>query len=134
MIGNPRYGRIGMLVLPYYLAFELLGPAVELVGIITVVFGVTLGTLDISFALLFATVAVLYGILLSIAALTIEELTFHRYHRWRDIAVGIGASVLENVGYRQLHAYWRMRGLIASLRGRPAAWGDMERTGFASEP
>ena len=29
MIGNPRYGPIGMVALPFFLLFELLGPVVE---------------------------------------------------------------------------------------------------------
>jgi hypothetical protein len=35
-------------------------------------------------------------------------------------------------GYRQLHAWWRLRGLIATISGRPAAWGGMPRTGFTT--
>ncbi len=30
MIGNPRYGRIGLVAMPYYLLFELIAPFVEL--------------------------------------------------------------------------------------------------------
>ena len=44
MIGNPRYGRIGLVVLPYYLLFELLGPVIELVGLAAVVTGLALGS------------------------------------------------------------------------------------------
>jgi len=39
---------------------------------------------------------------------------------------------LENLGYRQLTVYWRLRGIVAFLRGR-TEWGSMNRQGFTSE-
>jgi cellulose synthase/poly-beta-1,6-N-acetylglucosamine synthase-like glycosyltransferase len=137
MIGNLRFGRIGLVVLPYYLVFELLGPVVELFGVAAVITGLILGLVNIHFAILFALFAVGYGVFLSIAAVTVEEFSFHRYHRWRDLGVAIAAAVLENFGYRQLHAFWRLRGLIDSIKRRDVGWGTMTRAGFttvASEP
>lgn len=133
MIFNPRYGRIGLLVMPYYLCFELLGPVVEVVGLASVVAGWAFGIVNTSFALLFATIAFAYGILLSFSALAVDELTRRRPNRWRDLVVGATAAIAENLGYRQMHAWWRLRGLVASLRRRPAVWGAMPRTGFTTE-
>jgi cellulose synthase/poly-beta-1,6-N-acetylglucosamine synthase-like glycosyltransferase len=132
MIGNPRYGRIGLVVLPYYLVFELLGPVVELTGFTLVLLGLPLGLLNPSFALLFALFALGYGVLLSLASLALEEFSYHRYPRWRDLGIAIVAAFLENVGYRQLHAWWRLRGLVAELRGSVVSWGEMPRQGLAS--
>jgi hypothetical protein len=130
MIGNPRYGRIGLLVLPYYLVFELLGPVVELFGILIVILALIFGLTNLTFALLFAAVAFGYGAFVSISALAVEEFSFHRYRRWRDLFSAVGAVAVENVGYRQLHAWWRLKGLFRALTGREATWGVMTRTGF----
>jgi len=40
-------------------------------------------------------------------------------------------AVLENLGYRQLTVWWRLRGVLSYLRGKKA-WGKMTRTGFES--
>jgi cellulose synthase/poly-beta-1,6-N-acetylglucosamine synthase-like glycosyltransferase len=130
MICNPRYGRIGLLVLPYYLVFELLGPVVELFGVVIVILAFALGLSSVGFALLFAGVAFGYGAFVSISALAVEEFSFHRYGRWRDLFVALGAVVVENVGYRQLHAWWRLKGLYRALTGKETSWGVMTRTGF----
>jgi hypothetical protein len=37
--------------------------------------------------------------------------------------------VLENAGYRQLTAWWRVRGLVSSLF-RVRGWGHQRRKGF----
>jgi hypothetical protein len=44
------------------------------------------------------------------------------------------ASMADNVGYRQLHAWWRLQGLWRFVRGHDAGWGVMTRTGFTLAP
>lgn len=133
MMGNPRYGRIGTVVLPYYLLFELIGPFLELAGVLTVALGFSFGLLDVEFALLFLAVALGYGFLLSVVSLAIEELGYRRYPRARDMAIATLAALVENVGFRQVHAWWRIQGTWQFLRGAEHSWGTMTRTGFAAE-
>lgn len=134
MMLNPRYGRIGMVSLPYYFVFELLGPVIELIGLAAVIAGFYFGVISVEFALLFALVAFLYGVALTIAALLVEEVAFHKYSRWRDLGVSLLASLFENIGYRQLHAWWRLKGLYNAVRGKKAVWGVMTRSGFGTDP
>ncbi|WP_329791432.1 glycosyltransferase [Lentzea sp. DG1S-22] len=132
MIGNPAYGAVGTLALPFYVLFELLAPVVELFGLVALVVGLLLGAVDWTFAVLFFLVALGYGVALSLVALVVEEYSFHRYRGWRDLAVALAVAVVENIGYRQLTAVWRLRGLVDVLRGGKAEWGRMTRVGFAS--
>ena len=115
MLLNPRYGRVGMLAVPYYWFFELIAPVIELAGLALMLAGLVFGVIDIPFAIMFLLVAYGYGMLVTLASMAIEELSFHRYPRWRDLAVSALAAVLENVGYRQATAWWR----IARLVGQP---------------
>jgi cellulose synthase/poly-beta-1,6-N-acetylglucosamine synthase-like glycosyltransferase len=134
MIGNPRYGRIGLVVLPYYVLFELLAPIVELTGLVGMVLGLAVGAVDLRFAVLFAAVALGYAFLLTVASVALEEFSCHRYRRWRDLGWLVLAALAENVGYRQLTALWRLQGLWSELRGAGYEWGAMTRVGFATEP
>jgi hypothetical protein len=132
MIGNPRYGAVGVLALPFYVLFELLAPVVELGGLVALVAGLLLGAVDGTFAVLFFLVAVGYGLALTLVALVVEEYSFRRYRGWRDLAVAVGAAVVENLGYRQVTAWWRLRGLADAVLRRRAVWGQMTRVGFAA--
>ncbi|GAA1231067.1 glycosyltransferase family 2 protein [Oryzihumus leptocrescens] len=131
MVLNPRYGRIGMIALPWYWVFELLAPALELAGIVLVPLGLALGLVNVRFALLFVLVAYGYAIVVTLAAMAVEELSFHKYPRWRDLGATLLASVAENLGYRQLTAWWRVEGWWAGLRRGTHVWGTMTRQGFA---
>jgi cellulose synthase/poly-beta-1,6-N-acetylglucosamine synthase-like glycosyltransferase len=131
VIFNRRYGAMGLVVAPYFLFIELLAPVVELVGVVVVLIGLPLGLVNVSFALLFLLVAYGLGLLLTTLTLTLEEWTFGGYGGLGDRLVLLGYGTLESLGYRQLTAIWRVRGLIRHWRGH-SEWGAMEREGFGS--
>lgn len=133
MLFRRRYGRIGFVALPYYWVFELVAPLLEVYGIVVVPIALLLDVINVPFALLFLAVAYGYAILVTLAAMVFEEWAFHRHERWRDLGVSLLASVVENVGYRQLTVLWRLEGWWASLRGKQQVWGVMTRTGFNEE-
>ncbi len=133
MLFNPRYGRIGGVAVPYYWVFELIAPLLELVGLVLVVLGFALGVVSTSYALLFMAVAYGFAILVTLVAVAVDEQAFHKKTRWRDLGAILVASVLENVGYRQATAWWRLEGWWASLRGKKQVWGTMTRQGFDDE-
>jgi cellulose synthase/poly-beta-1,6-N-acetylglucosamine synthase-like glycosyltransferase len=129
MIGNPRYGAVGMVSLPFFVAFEFLGAFVETLGYVTVVVSLALGVVNVKFALVFFAVAVLSGVLLSLAAVLLEDLAFRRFERRGELLQLVAYSVAENFGYRQLMTCYRVRGFFAYLRGNKA-WGEIRRVGF----
>ena len=122
-----------MVALPYYWLFELAAPLLELYGILTLPVALLLGVVNVPFAVLFLALAYGYAILVTLAAMAMEEWAFHRHERWRDLGTTLLSSVLENIGYRQLTVWWRLEGWWASLRGRKQVWGVMTRTGFNEE-
>lgn len=129
MLFNPRYGRIGFLAMPFYAFGEMLAPVVELLGYIVTVLGLAFGMVNVSFALLFVLVAWGYGMLLSIWAVVLEEVSFRRYRRFRDLIRMLLFAALENFGYRQCTVWWRLKAFVNVWKG-VHAWGDMTRKGF----
>jgi YaiO family outer membrane protein len=129
MLFNPRYGRIGFLAMPFYAFGEMLAPVVELIGYIVTVFGLAFGMVDVTFALLFVLVAWGYGMLLSIWAVVLEEVSFRRYRRFGDLMRMLLFASLENFGYRQCTVWWRLKAFANVWKG-VHAWGDMTRKGF----
>lgn len=129
MIANPRFGRVGMIGLPYLLLFEVVGPLIELSGFAWVVSGLVGGWVPPGFAALFAALAIGYGLVLSIGALLIEQRAFQRYPDWRDLRVLVVASVLENILYRQWMALVRSAALVTVFTRR-RRWGVMTRRGL----
>ncbi len=152
MVGNPRYGCVGVGTMPWFLAFELLAPVVELGGYLYLALvltlgssnsalssavgpdaldlGVTIGGLNWPVATALIGATLLYSVVITLLALLAEELTFARYRTNRDLTMALAGIVGENLGFRQLTLWWRLRGLVDGFRNRPTVWGDMERAGF----
>ncbi len=130
MLLNPRYGIIGMLAMPYYVFFELMGPIVELLGYAMVAVALSLRMIDFDFLYLFLSVSVLYGIIVSIMAVYIESLAYRRYPRLPSLLKLTFYAVLDNVGYRQINTWWRTKAYFTYYTRR-RKWGESRRTRYA---
>ena len=129
MVFNPRYGAMGMVVMPYFVLVELLAPVVEVIGVALSLLLVGLTGGDATFAVLFFLLAYGYGTVLSAVTLVIEECSYRRFEGAVERLRLVGWCLAENFGYRQMTVYWRLRGLWKFWRGK-TDWGVMERTGF----
>jgi cellulose synthase/poly-beta-1,6-N-acetylglucosamine synthase-like glycosyltransferase len=134
LIGNPRYRWLGLGALPYFLLFEFLGPLVELLGPPSIVVWWALGLLSLRFFVAFLVVSLLLGFLISVAALSLEEFSFNRHPAGRDVARLVWLAAVENLGYRQLTAVWRVHAFFQLLLKRTTSWGNMERRGLTRHP
>ena len=128
---NPRYGAVGMLAFPYFFFLEMLGPVIEVAGYIAFAATLLLGLGSLPYVVAFLALAVVFGMALSVGAIGLEELTFRRYHRTADLVALFWLAIAENVGYRQLNSWWRIKGMVAALRGKEE-WGELTRKGFAT--
>lgn len=133
MLGNPRYGRIGLLAMPNAFLVDLLGPVAETLGYVMLPLFWALGALDVAFMLAFLAMIFVFGIFISAGSLILEELELKRFPRGGDL-VSLGTlAVLENFGYRQLNNLWRIAGTWQYLRGKRGGWGRIIRTGLARD-
>jgi cellulose synthase/poly-beta-1,6-N-acetylglucosamine synthase-like glycosyltransferase len=133
LLFNPRYGTIGMIAYPFFLFGEALAPVVEILGYAGIIVGLILGAVDLEFAWLFLSVAVLYGMLLSVWAILLEEVSFRRYSRRVDVVRLLINAVAEAFGYRQLTLFFRLKAFWKLARGE-RGWGKMQREGFSARP
>jgi hypothetical protein len=131
MAANPRYGAVGTVAFPYFVVFELLGSLLEIVGPVVTISLWATGRLSTLFFVAFVVVVVLLGILLSVAALALEEFSFRRHPLTREVARLVAYSVAENVGYRQLNDLWRALAFV-DLARRRGAWGSTGAAGSAA--
>jgi cellulose synthase/poly-beta-1,6-N-acetylglucosamine synthase-like glycosyltransferase len=131
LIGRPRYGVLGLVAMPYFLLFEFLSPMFALLGLVVTVLWWLVGGLSTVYFLAFLAVSIGLGLLLTTAALALEEFSYQRYRKRREVARLLAYAVLENIGFRQLHDIWRALGYVDIVRGK-REWGAQQRRGFAT--
>jgi hypothetical protein len=120
-------GAPGWIAMPVTMLFEWIGPAVEVVGYAFAAVAIVMGWFSTHFALLLLAAAFGLGVLLSVVTVLLDDVAFHVYRSWKDLFLLLGASVVENLGYRQMNAWWRLCGLMKRARGSKERWGVMTR-------
>jgi cellulose synthase/poly-beta-1,6-N-acetylglucosamine synthase-like glycosyltransferase len=128
---NPRYGAMGLIAMPYFLIAELMAPLVEALGLVITILCTLTGVLAPGYALAFFATAYLFGTLLSLAAILMEEVSFHRYRRTSDTLRLVLFAFIEPFGYRQVTIWFRLKAFVRYFQG-DHSWGRMKREGFGA--
>ena len=129
MIGNPRYGRIGLVAMPLVVLEDVLGPPLELIGYLVIPAAYFLGILNPLTLLAFLSLTFVFGTGISIGTLVLEERQLRRTPNAADLARVALAAVVENFGYRQINLVYRLRGIIRFWR-KDNTWAAVPRVGF----
>lgn len=132
MLLNKRYKVLGLVSVPYFVFIELFGPVIEAFGYVAVSIGAFLGVVSFEIVLIFFIVSVIYGVMFSVSSVILEEISFHRYPRTRDLIKLLVLGVIENFGYRQITVWWRIKAFYDYARG-VQSWGAMTRVGFKKQ-
>ncbi len=125
---NPRGGAVTWFAIPFYVIFELLGPIIEVAGFVFIIVCALNGWLAFPEAMIFLALAISLGVLLSTSAIMLEEVSFHMYPKLSHMATLYSTAIIENFGFRQLTALWRLQGLFRWLGGREHKWETITRS------
>ncbi|WP_353893637.1 glycosyltransferase family 2 protein [Proteinivorax hydrogeniformans] len=128
LLFNPRYGKVGMLSMPYFCLVEMLGPVIELVGYIILGLAIYYSVLS-NVVLYIFLVAFLFGVLFSYSGILLEQLSYKRYNSLVEICLLFLYSLFEQVGYRQITVWWRFLAFLNFKKGSKQ-WGSIQRKSF----
>lgn len=110
-----RGGFVGWIAFPFALIFDCLGPLFEATAYVMMTAGLFYGLVSLKTFAAFMLVALVPGVLISISALLMEEMSFPLYPRLRQLASLVLLAIGLNFGYRQLIMLWRLKGLVKSF-------------------
>lgn len=128
LLFHPRGGAPGWIAFPFMALFEWFGPLIEVAGYGFMITCFALGVISTEAFIVFMLIVFGFGLMLSVSALLLEELSFHIYPKSRQLAMLLAMVIVENLGYRQLNSLWRLWGLVLWAFGSKGNWGKMTRT------
>lgn len=126
-----KYKTMGLVALPYYFFVELWGPIIEILCWIALILAYFLGILNQEIMILFFLIGIVYGMLMTLFAILIEEKFFRKESSVREFLLTFLFGFLETFGYRQITSFWRIKGLWLQLKGSKNVWGEMKRKGLS---
>ena len=129
---NPRYGKLGMISLPYWFFFEFLGPVVEFLGYVVFFVLLVLGVINWPFFIVLFALVLSSGFLFSIYAILVDLVSHQVYTKRKDFVSLIGTALLEPFYFHPMVVKAGVKGFVDYFR-KSHAWGDMTRQGFNQE-
>lgn len=131
MLFNARFKVRHGLAFLFHVVFELYGPVIEVMGQIALVVLLSRGDLDLPLFVVYFSVFIVGGTIPSLMAIALERSACPRFQRGSDLESLAVYALLENLGYRQITALWRIAGLWRAL-WRIRTWGGKSRRGRAA--
>lgn len=128
LLFHPRAGTVGWLSMPFMVLFEWLSPAVLVAGYLYATVGCLMGLVSPASMAALLAAEIGMGIVVSVSVLLVDEIAFHTYPEFKQARTLCAAAILQNLGFRQLNACWRLIGLWQSMTGAKVSWGSITRT------
>jgi cellulose synthase/poly-beta-1,6-N-acetylglucosamine synthase-like glycosyltransferase/phosphoglycerol transferase MdoB-like AlkP superfamily enzyme len=129
MMFNPKYGKLGMISLPYWFFFEFLGPLIEFLGYIIFIIFLLMGIINWQFFFILFALVVSMGFLYSIYGILVDLVSYQVYTKRKDFLSLIGTAFSEPFYFHPIVVKAGVNGFIDYFK-KSHGWGEMKRQGF----
>ena len=123
---NSRFGLLSVISYMYYLFFELLSPAIEVLGIFIIFLSAIFGILDFGFMVRFFLLYSVYGIFLTMTAFYQRVYTEDHKNNFMDTVKAIIMSLMEGLFLKYILAFVRITSFIG-YKNKRLVWGTVKR-------
>jgi len=129
---NYKYGRMGLIVVPYLFFFELIAPFIEFSGILFYIYLVVTKQIDWPYAIILLAFVYSYTVMVTTVALLWDQMTFNYYKTWKE-SIGLCLmAFLEPFVYHPIIVFFCLKGYFNFIFQRKSGWGNMQRQGITS--
>ncbi|MBE4948741.1 sulfatase-like hydrolase/transferase [Chryseobacterium culicis] len=127
---NPKYGKLGMVSLPYWFFFEFLGPLIEFSGYIIFIIFLVLGIINWPFFMVLFALVISMGFLYSIYAILVDLVSHQVYTKRKDFLALIITAFSEPFYFHPIVVKAGVNGFVDYFK-KSHGWGEMTRQGFS---
>jgi len=124
MLFNPKYGIVGLIVLPYFLFIEALGPIITFLGVISIIVLYVFGFANSYAIVIFFLLEFAWGIMLNIFGLYLDLFTKHTFTGYKAHFKLLLLSFLEPFIYKPL---LKAELFMATFNFMNSNWGEIKR-------
>lgn len=133
MFLNSRYGKIGLMAIPYLWLYELLSPLLEAATWLAIIVAIALGFLQWKVLMGFVLLGWTCAALLSTCAIRVGFKITSQQSESSDFIRLVAACFLEHLYYRPLQLMWKLCGIVRFFQG-DTTWNSPKRRGIIPCP
>jgi cellulose synthase/poly-beta-1,6-N-acetylglucosamine synthase-like glycosyltransferase len=129
---NPKYGRTGFLIFPYFLFFEFLIPILEVIGVIVLIISFFVLNMDYTNFLYLSLTVYLFYIIITFISILLDDIIYKNYANAKEIVTLVLMAIIEPFCYHPVNVYASIKGYYHFFRQKEQVWGNMQRQGFSN--
>ncbi len=130
---NRKYGRMGLVIMPYALIFEFLAPIIELTGLVTIIYLLFTSQINFNTFWLMLLYVYLIGITMSLMTISYDLRVKRQYKSYPEYLRLILFSSMEAFVYHPFIVFFSLKGYWQFLTRKNFSWGAMTRQGFSQQ-
>ena len=130
---NPKYGKTGLLIFPYYLLYEFAVPILEVLSLIALIIDLIFFDMNYEFFLIGSSFVYLFYISITLISVFLDQLIYKHYTGIKEVLILIVMVFIEPFVFHPLNVYASLKGYWHFLRQKEQKWGVMVRKGFTME-
>src|SRR5690606_21149691 len=130
---NRKYGRMGLVIMPYALIFEFLAPIIELTGLVTIIYLLFTSQINFNTFWLMLLYVYLIGITMSLMTISYDLRVKRQYRTYPEYLRLILFSSVEAFVYHPFIVFFSLKGYWQFLTRKNFSWGAMTRQGFSQQ-
>jgi poly-beta-1,6-N-acetyl-D-glucosamine synthase len=124
---------VGMFSFPYFVIFEWMTPFIEMLGLILLFVGITLGYFPFTTILTILLIYWAVGFTLNIIAISVEAVTKGHYKNRMTLVKLSMYALIEPIFYHWINSYLYVMGNIRLMIYKKTIWGEMTRVGIVKQ-
>lgn len=129
---NPKYGKTGLLIFPYYLFYELAVPVLETLGLIALLLNIMFFDINYHYLSIASAFVYLFYISITLISVFLDQIIYKHYTGMKEIIILILMVFIEPIIFHPLNVFASIQGYWHFLRQKERKWGIMIRKGFTT--
>lgn len=124
---NPKYKKLGLIIYPYNLFFELLAPIIEFSGLLFMIYYYSSHYQEVIIILFI--IIYFFSALVSTFAVLFNQVIHNYYRTHKEVYLLIVTAFMEPLIFHPIIVYSALKGYMFEIFKKKHVWGDMQRKG-----
>ncbi|MFT5713782.1 MAG: cellulose synthase/poly-beta-1,6-N-acetylglucosamine synthase-like glycosyltransferase [Flavobacterium sp.] len=127
---NPKYGKTGLLVFPYFVFYEFFVPILEVIGIIVLILDFLFFNINLDYLLIGTAFVYLFYITITLISVFLDQIIYKHYTGIKEVLILIFMIFIEPIVFHPINVYASIKGYWHFLGQKEQKWGTQVRQGF----
>lgn len=127
---NPKYGKTGLIIFPYYLFYEFAVPIIETIGFFVLLIELVFFQYSSDYLIIIAAFVYLFYVTITLISVFLDQLIYKHYTGNKEILILILMIFIEPIIYHPLNVFASIKGYLHFFSQKKPKWGIQVRQGF----